>query len=224
MIHTLKDGLLLEFETVFPNEVPSKPEEYLKGGKSSVILHISSFFLGFKHYNSAFKDNRELIGLMFSEVNSSFANRIYERISLLEKQFNIVQIINPYSSLRLFELFFSRGEEPYTQTEAEFERNLFKAYLVLNSEYTSKQQVASESVSELEGDLKHSMRQFCAHYLITDKTNYDIDKVFITQIIKAVYLFQYLEEEKATQPLLKAFLKHFNHSSWQSYLKKFLCP
>jgi hypothetical protein len=41
-------------------------------------------------------------------------------------------------------------------------------------------------------------------------------------MIKAIYLFQFLESNEKTQPLLVTFLEHFNSLTWQEYLKSLL--
>ena len=140
---------ILEFEVAFSGEQPLTIEEYLSGGSRSVILNVATSFLGFKSYNSKFKDNRELLSAIFGPENNDFANEVYDKIRVIEKTGTSIGIINTYSSLKLFEFFFAKGEEAETQTHAEFERNLFKAYLVLNSAFTKIQKVAFSSSKEL---------------------------------------------------------------------------
>lgn len=215
-------GQLLEFEVVFPGEKPLSLEQYLSGGNRSVILNLAAFFLGFKNKKSKYTDNREFLGMFFRKENSDFANQVYDRIKEYEKKGFPIGIVNPYSSLKLFESYFSRHEEPETQTETEFEVNLFKAYLVLNSEFTKKQSIAFPTSQESDEDLKMPMMMFCMQYPVSDKTNYDINQIWGTQMIKSIYLFQFLESHEKTQNLLKAFLTYFNYTTWQEYLKSLL--
>lgn len=212
-------GQLLEFEVAFPGEEKLSVEEYLAGGSREVILNSAAFFLGFKNHKSKFEDNREFLSMFFRKENNELANQIYDRIREFEKKGIRIGIINPYSSLQLFEYFFSKPEEPETQSQAEFEVNLFKAYLVLNSEFTKVQETAFSSTKDLDFDLKIAMMMFCMQYPVSDKTNYDINQIWAIQIIKAIYLFQFLESHEKTQPLLTAFLAHFDCPSWQEYLK-----
>lgn len=141
----VKMNLLLEFETAFPGEQPLTPEEYLKGGDRDLILNSAAFLLGFKSQNSKFQDNREFFQMYFCAENNAFANQVYNRIRELEKAGNRVLIVNQYSSLTLFEYFFQREDEERTQTSAELELNLFKAYLVFNSAFTEAQRTAYTS-------------------------------------------------------------------------------
>lgn len=63
---------------------------------------------------------------------------------------------------------------------------------------------------------------FCMQYPVSDKSNYDIVQIWATQMIKAIYLFQFLEVNEKAKPLLSAFLVHFDCTTWQEYLKRLL--
>lgn len=213
---------LLEFKIAFPDEEMLTVKQYLAGGNRSVILNSAVFFLGFKNHESKYDDNREFLEMFFRKENDKLANQIYDRIKAIEKTGKRIGIINTYSSLQLFEYYFTKPEEQETQTQAEFEVNLFKAYLVLNSEFTEKQSVAFSSAQENDEELKIPMLMFCIGYPVSDKSNYDINLIWVTQMIKSIYLFQFLESNQKTQPLLAAFLAYFNCTTWQEYLKSLL--
>lgn len=220
--NSVKMGQILEFEVVFPGEKRLSIEQYLAGSSREMILNTAAFFLGFKNYKSKFDDNKEFLGMFFCKENNGLANQIYERIKEFEKNGVRISIINPYSSLKLFEYFFSKPAKLETQTHTELEVNLFKAYIALNSEFTEKQSIAFPSAQESDEELKIPMMIFCMQYPVSDKSNYDINQIWTTQIIKAIYLFQFLEAHEKTQPLLTAFLAYFNCPTWQEYLKSLL--
>ncbi len=213
---------LLEFDVAFPEEERLSIEQYLAGSSREMILNAATFFLAFKSHKSKFDDNRKFLEMFFCKENNGLANQIYERIKEFEKKGVRIRIINTYSSLKLFEYFFTKPEEPETQSQAELEVNLFKAYLALNSEFTEKQSIAFTSAQESDEELKIPMMMFCMQYPVSDKTNYDINQIWATQMIKAIYLFQFLESHEKTQPLLAAFLAYFNCPTWQEYLKSLL--
>ena len=114
-------------------------KQHLAGENKDIILNAAAFFLGFKNHQSEFDDNLRFLKIFFREENADFANQIYNKIKEFENKGINIKIINSYSSLNLFEYFFSQPDERETQSEAEFERKLFKAYLILNSEFTEKQ-------------------------------------------------------------------------------------
>ncbi|MBD1425667.1 hypothetical protein [Sphingobacterium arenae] len=220
--NTVTLAQILEFEVVFPNEERLTIQQYLAGCSREKILNAAAFFLGFKNHKSKFENNREFLGMFFQAENSDFAYDVYSRIRELEKKNIRIGIINTYSSLRLFEYYFSKTEEPQTQTEVQLEVNLFKAYLALNSEFTSKQSTAFSSSENSDKELQFAMIMFCMQYPLSDKVNYDIHQIWATQMIKAIYLFQFLETAQIAQPLLTAFVAYFNCTSWQEYLKRLL--
>lgn len=215
-------GQILEFETVFPSEERLPIEHYLSGSSRGMILHVAAFFLGFKDNDSRFNDNTEFIRMFFQSENQKFANRVYDKIKEIENNGVRVGIINAYSSLRLFEYYFSRPEEQETQTHAEFEVNLFKAYLALNSDFTQKQMIAFSSAQESPEEIKIPMMLFCSQYPLADISNHDINQIWIVQTIKAIYLFQFLESHEKVRPLLSAFLDFFNSQTWEDFLKVLL--
>lgn len=76
---------LLEFEVLFPDEKPLKPEEYLNGGSKNVILNIAAHFLGFKVHDSKFNNIKALSEAIFSNENKEFANYVYNKIETIKK-------------------------------------------------------------------------------------------------------------------------------------------
>lgn len=214
---------LLEFEAVFPEETPSKPEAYLKGGNKKYILGAATFFLGFKNGDSKYKNPKAVIEVIFGSENKKIAQEIYDLITHLEQQQKRqVDIINPYSSLKLYEHFFQFTDEEQTQSDSEFEINFFKAYLIFNSQFTKRQSNAFTTVKDLDRELTFPMKVFCMSYIVSDKLNYSAKELWTTQFIKAIFLFKYLENDQRTKLLLETFLSHFNCVTWQNYLSRLL--
>ncbi len=213
---------LLEFKLVFPDEIPLSVDEYLKGSNRGDILNAASHFLGFNPNNSKILDNREFLSNFFCAENNDLANYVYGVIKNIEKTGTKVGVINPYSSLSLFECCYKNEEKEETQSNSDFEINLFKAYLVLNSQFTSKQKIAFTSTQDLHPLLINPMELFCMQYPLADKVNYDINRIWVNQMLKATHLFVFLESNEKTAPLLKAFLEFFNKKNWQDFLKSLL--
>lgn len=210
---------LLEFEVAFPNEQPKTVEEYLKGGSKELILNAAAHFLGFKNQKSNYEDPKQALEMFFRTENQGLASEVYKNIITINKP---VHIFNVYSSLKLFEIFFKVNSEEENQNEAEFEVNLFKALLVLNSSFTKNQFTTFHSTIGLPKELKLPMMLFCGSYPISDKINYNINVLWTSQFIKAMYLFQFLESDPRTQQLLLEFLNRFECTNWKEYLKRLL--
>lgn len=223
MINPTRLKQLLEFEIAFPNEIPKTVEDYLMGGSKEIILNVAASFLGFRSRKSSFENPIAALGMFFREQNSKFANEVYDRIKNLENNGKEVIIFNTYSSLRLFEIFFSiESQEVFSQTDEEFEINLFKALLVLNSDFTRKQSIAMQSTVKLGKELRFPMLMFCSSYPISDKVNYNLNETWITQCVKSILFFQYLENDDKTGNLLAEFINYFGCNTWREYLKKIL--
>lgn len=220
--NSINVGKLLEFEVVFPNEEMKTPQEYLKGGSQKIILKVAAFFLGFKPHNSKYANNKELLGSIFSEPNRQFATDVYQHIKVSEDKGEVVSIINAYSSLKLFEIFFEFGDAEEIQTSEEFERNLFKAYLAINSSLTKLQLTAFNSSNRVDDILKPAAIFFSSQFPLGDKSSFDLSEIWATQIIKASYFFEFLETHPKAKVLLEKFLKRFEVANWQEYLKKLI--
>lgn len=221
-MNNFKMQQVLEFQILFPDERPLSPIEYMKGGGRNVILKSALFLLSLKPDSSRENDNQIFLEKFFSSENKNFSSFVADRIQSLEREGMFVHINNPLTSLKLFECFFSKDEEDTIQSDVDFEINLLKAYLVLNSEFARVQQKAFTSTESLESEFHLSMMLFCAEYPASDKINFDIKQIWATQMIKSVYLFNFLESNKTTKRLLDAFLVHFDKLDWQEYLKGLL--
>lgn len=221
----VKLEIILEFEVIFSGEVPNALDEYFKGAPREKVLRLASFLLGFKNKNSKFRDNVQILSTIFGPENNAFANEVYAKIKAFEQtKGKTPVIIHPYTSLKLFEYFFSRQEDPAAdaQTAAEFEVNFFKAYLALNSELTKSQEAIYPSIEDLDDDLKIPMMIFCMAYAYSDKVNYDIKQQWVTQTIKAILLFKFLESNDKTKHLFTEFLKFYGCNAWKDYMVRLI--
>jgi hypothetical protein len=52
--------------------------------------------------------------------------------------------------------------------------------------------------------------------------NNDISEVLAGQIIKSIFLFEFLETDARTNDILAEFLKYFECADWQTFLKSTL--
>jgi len=205
---------ILEFESLFPGEKPNSLEEYLHGGDKEIILKLATLNL---RKTDDFQDTLKTI---FGPYNANFVDELYDQIDNLNSHDDIKIILNPWSSLKLFERQIPIPENAATQTDEEFEKNVLKGYLVLNSELTRNQSQAGNSVKDLNIKIRLPAMYFCMHFLLDDKVNYNIHDTWITQSIKAIYLFNFMESNPALQLLLTKLLEHFGQPNWREYLKE----
>lgn len=214
--------LQVEYSLVF-DDTPLEIKDYLTGISRSMLLEIASFFLGFENRNSKYNDLKEFFSNYFRQENSLFANKIYLKLKNVSNEKNAeLNIINHQTSLQLFEFCFDNLTEENTQTGAEAEVNIFKAYLALVEQNKYKEEISSLSIKNLPIELQFAGISLAQSFPYSDLLNYDKIEVFVCQIIKSVYLFEYLESNQRTKPLLAHFLQYFKSSDWKSFLKELI--
>ncbi|WP_323756061.1 hypothetical protein [Roseivirga sp.] len=218
----LSNKLILEFNRVF-EEDSKELSEYLTGISKETLLKIGAHFLGLKRNNSEFQTPAKFLGMFFRKENNEFAQNVLDKILLLEKETNRqVAIPIAQSSLQLFEYTFDNLNDIQTQTEAESEISIFKAYLVLNQQNTGKDDVASQSVEDLPKEEVFPNLILAQTFPYFDLVNYSSREIFTCQLIKAIFLFEFLERNEQTQSLLKAFLANVECPNWRDYLRRLL--
>lgn len=197
--------------------------QLLNGIDRDRLMHASVFFLSFANESSLYDDYRKLISMFFCTENKDFAQFVIAKIAIIEKESpGNINIINGISSLELFEYALSNIDSTSTLSNAESERNLFKAYLLLNDENSEKDKIASESVKKVVKENYLSELVFSISFAYFDLTNYNLHQELVHQFYKSILLFEFLESDKNTNELLKTFLDEFKCESWQEFLKLLL--
>lgn len=220
---------LLEFEHIFPSEESQPIANYLKGCSKETIRGVATFFLSFNNIYTT-HSNQKLIKELFCQENKKFGEKVYAKILEFEQKGIPVNIINHYSSLRLFEIYYDLEDDEDSQAPAEFEINLFKAYLLLNTEWTKMQYKAITSVDKVKKELVEEygeksislIESFVTHFPTFDKENYDVKQVWLSQLYRSILLLQFIADHPEGKKLWKTFLNIYNCKSWQDYLKKLI--
>ncbi|WP_321308112.1 hypothetical protein [Marinifilum fragile] len=213
---------VVEYSAVF-NDKPNDLDSFLSGIKRSRILNAVAFFLGFSNRNSKYESHKEFISMFFCAENNELANEIYQKLE--QTKFNPNEeliIINPLTGLQLFEFCFNNLNEEETQTEAEAERNIFKAILFQNEQNTIAQNKSAESTKKLDSNIKLASLALTQSFAYNDIINYEKGEVLACQMIKSIYLFEFLESREDTKYLLAKFLAYFETENWKDYLKSVL--
>lgn len=221
MSEKMHKQIVLTFEQLFSTRTPKSVEEYLKGGDKKIVLNAATYFTAIKGHGSVFNELNAVVKLFFGPQNNEYAKEILVQSKLISNTSNI-SFFNIWSSLKLFETFFQINENDITQSDSEFERNLFEAYLVFNSEFTRKQSTAFSSVAEIPNNIRLSALYFSMHFIIADKINVNLHEMWLTQTIKSIYLFQFLNNDPRFSNILEALLLKFDSVSWKEYLKEII--
>jgi hypothetical protein len=202
----------------FFDDEPLKVSEYLKGANKDILLKTAAFLVNIAMPRSKYQNNQELLRGWFGEKNQEFRTYVATKMS---SDYAIPDII---SSLKLTELIVqleTNSTNPLSSEE--YEINIFKAYLVLNSEQNLLEERNIQNIppdSEIE---EHKIALFIkALYGSSDLLNYDYVSILICQVIKSVEYFKYLESNRNLEMHLSYFLKKHNASSWQDWLNRII--
>jgi hypothetical protein len=214
--------ILVAFSEIF-DEKPKDLKEYLTGISRSKLLNVGAFFLGFANRKSQFQNYKEFLGMFFQQENNTLANEIFLKLNNLKQKAKAELIlINPLTILHLFEFCFDNLTEDDTQTAAESEVNILKAILYLNEQIIDTQKIAFTSTENLENVSKIAAISLSQTFPYSELVNNDISEVLAGQIIKSIFLFEFLESDPRTNFLLKEFLLNFETPDWKSFLKNLL--
>ncbi|MDM1461752.1 hypothetical protein HX065_17205 [Myroides odoratimimus] len=143
---------------------------------------------------------------------------------LIKSTPNNRSLLNPISGLSLLEYIISK-EDIVIDNELdtnEFELRLFKAYLLFNS---NQEKIEEDGLKNNPDDkdidyLPVTVMMLAYHDY--DITNYNLQYIFLTQLIKSIEFFNFLENDERFTEHLKVFLEKYSVSSWQDWIKNIL--
>jgi hypothetical protein len=211
----------LEYSQVFNDN--ETLETLLSGFGKPHIMKLAAFLLGFRGSDSKFRDNAEFLKGLFSSVNADFAKEIFAHIVQLESEVkHPLMIYNHLSNLKLFEYAFNHLEDAHELADQPSEINLFKAYLFLNQENNRIANGNKYKVEQLPIQKKFAAISFVLSIANYDIINYDKRDVIVSQVIRSIYLFEFLEKNDRTKRVLQEFYAHYNCAHWTDFLKKIL--
>jgi hypothetical protein len=214
--------LLVEYSMIF-DEPPKDLRTYLNGISRTVLLTSMTFFLGFANRNSKFEEFKDFLEMFFCEENNQLANQIYSKLSSYRQARKAEPIIiNPYTSLQIFEFCFNELGDENTQSNAEAEVNILKAILFVNEQNTILQNKAFESTKNVHIDLIPGALWLAQSFSYSDLINYNLTEIVACQMIKSIYFFEFLENNNQTKILLDEFLKYFKCPNWKYFLRRYL--
>ncbi|WP_408043670.1 hypothetical protein [Tenacibaculum litopenaei] len=219
--------IAVPFSAAYPDEEPKSLNEYLEGISKQKLLKIGAFFLGFKNRSSAYSHPHSFLNMFFSEQNIDEAKRIATNLEQFVAQdstsLETYEIPYVVSSLSFFEFVFDNIEDDVEDSlsNEEMEKNILKAYLLLNENNTKeKGEIASESTKDFHITRKPASILLSLQLHNNDLTNYYYDKLFSTQLIRAMLFFEFLESQEVSQHLLENFYNKYEVKDYKEYLKR----
>lgn len=214
---------IIGFSTIFVSENYENYLSRINEIPKNLLIDVATHLLSFYHADSFLSEHGELLSRWFCAENNYLANEINSKINdYIEEGNKEIGIINARTSLTLFEKVLSSENNPPDINNEDFEILLFKVYLAYNEKLNLNDDIVINSVKE---DIEYP-RFIClaiANSLPTfDITNYDINSVFISQVIKTIYLLEFLESREDTQKLLNDFYIKFEVQDYKEFLSKLL--
>lgn len=189
--------------------------EYLKGVSKDYILKTIPLLVNIANPKNRNNSPKDLIKFWFGS-DKELINKL---LSKIKPHHCIASVI---SSLQLVEYVLQNDFDDIQEISPdEFNLNLFKAYLVLNSKQDILEKSAIKHLPSEENERKIAL-YIVGMYHYYDIENYDLKELFIIQLIKSIIFFEYLDNREDLYPYLSLFLKKYNSISWRDWVKKCL--
>lgn len=211
---------LIEYSDLF-NEPAQDISTYLSGIDRETLLRTATHFLArFSSGESNYKDDLYQI---FGPYNYEYQVRLRNILDqVAQAEGAILQITHAKVSLQIFEYAFSRDDQPRSKSSEQLEKDILKAYLVLNSIYIKKQTTSVDDAKIALPDVPELAMYILsgAHADFDVVNNGNIALLLLTQTFKAVRLFQFLDSSELFRPLLSKFTEYYDCTNWQDYVNK----
>lgn len=155
-------------------------------------------------------------------INNWFSNSSVKS-DLLAKTCVNTSILNVFSSLQLLSYISTMedSKEDVEYSKDEFEICLFKAYLLLNLQQDVVEEKGQKNLP-VDSNERLQASLLTLTYHDYDIQNYVLHEIFLSQLIKSIEFFQFLEKHDILQFHLKYFLNKYNCSNWQDWVVKLL--
>ena len=212
---------IIDFEKVFEDE---NSEDYLKkigDIPKRLLVEVASYFVSANPDNELVKDYKYFLSKLFGKENNKLANEINDKIvQYKNEKSKTVGILNPRASLKLFETVLTQNQEDIEISNKDLEILIFKIYLALNTQLNKNDNLIIESTKKF----NHYPNFICLaignSLPISDISNYNLKSVFVGQILKAIFLFEFLSTQDSPQTLLKIFYARFKVTDYKGFLQK----
>lgn len=212
---------IIDFDKVFKDE---NSEDYLRKIENipkKLLIDIASYFVSANPDNELVKDYKYFLSKLFGKENNKLANEINDKIvQYKNEKSKTVGILNPRTSLKLFETVLAQNQEDIDIDNKDLEILIFKIYLALNKQLNKNDNLIIESVKKFNQYPEFICLIIGNSLPTSDISNYNLKSVFIGQVLKAIFLFEFLSKQASTQKLLEDFYQRFEVTEYQGFLKK----
>lgn len=212
---------IIDFEKVFEGE---NSEDYLKKIEDipkRLLVEVASYFVSANPDNELVKDYKHFLSKLFGKENNKLANEINDKIVEYKKEKSkTVGILNPRTSLKLFETVLTQNQEDIEISDKDLEILIFKIYLALNTQLNKNDNLIIKSTKKFSQYPDLICLAIGNSLPISDISNYNLKSVFVGQILKAIFLFEFLSTQDSSQTLLENFYARFKVTDYKGFLQK----
>ncbi|WP_086543257.1 hypothetical protein [Algoriphagus antarcticus] len=161
----------------------------------------------------------------FSGDNAQYYLDMENRIREFAKRFPNAEMIifNPPSSLSFLEhllkyLESKEGEPENRRSNAQMERNLLNAYLIINERF-NRSKNGIEELRKTDPNEEVYWLSLYKPFQYADLINRDLRELYLIEIYKGILFFEFLEYNPQTKPILQLFIQKYGCQNWKDYLK-----
>ena len=216
------------FNEIFPGEVKKELSEYLSGINSEQVTGIIMKVINASNYNSDWNDWRKLLfEKWFHGENLVLAELIFRRVTIIQRTKMTDQRPGSYlfltktCTLSLLEEILKTEYNGSQKSDLEIEVDLFKAILIINERFDPD---GGFPIIEEEGlrkiltkEVMLALTSGFSQAVINNNNYLYLLPLFVCQVRKAVYLFDFLEINNPD--LLKRFINKYNCIDSSTYIK-----
>jgi hypothetical protein len=196
------------YSDIFPKGKPKPVEEYFINVSKTYAFKIGKFLIA---NDDQYRINpKQFLYDWFGTKNQTHIDNIASRLT------PALFITSVISSLNFYEYVLRHCGESDQLDDDQIELDLFKAYLIINTDYSRKSNRFLMNINNEDEDLQ-TIILFLDQFRSHEYLNYDLSYIFGTTFIKSIQLFNFLEDHPS---YLRVFYKEINHNDWKEYLKR----
>lgn len=212
---------IIDFEKIFEDENSEDYLEKIEKIPKSLLVEVASYFASANPDNELVKDYKYFLSKLFGKDNNKLANEINDKIvQYKNEKSKTVGILNPRTSLKLFEIVLTHNQENVKISDKDLEILIFKIYLALNTQLNKNDNLIIESTKKFSQYSDLICLAIGNSLPTSDISNYNLKSVFVGQILKAIFLFEFLSTQESTQTLLANFYARFKITDYKGFLQK----
>jgi len=202
----------IKYSEIFDDNAPDL-ESLLLSVPKSIFQALGPSLISVSDPHNNFDDNK-ILRKYFSLENQGLKDAIKTIISTQNSRC----LHNPITAYRIMEYYFILPlKETVDLSHHTIELNFWKAYLILNEQFNNK---SNDEVKKMKGTKNALLKNLISSINIHDIANYNQRIVLLSQIIKSVRFFEFLESDPKFHPYLNKFLELKNCKNYKQYLIK----